>query len=79
MKSTHKTAAGRAPRAPKPWAVILAGGRGERFWPVGRRSRPKQFVDLFGGKTLIAQAVERLKGLVPPSRVLVLTSADLVP
>ena len=61
------------------YAVILAGGRGERFWPVGRASRPKQFVDLFGGKPLIAHAVDRLRGLVPPERVLVVTSRDLVP
>ena len=61
------------------FAAILAGGRGERFWPVGRRSRPKQFVDLFGGKPLIAHATDRLRGLVPTSRILVVTSADLVP
>lgn len=60
------------------YAVILAGGRGERFWPVGRHSRPKQFVDLFEGKPLIAHAVDRLRGLVAPSHVLVITSADLV-
>lgn len=60
------------------YAVILAGGRGERFWPVGRHSRPKQFVDIFGGRPLIAHAVERLRGLVDPSHVLVITSADLV-
>ena len=73
--------AGKAVRAPvsKLYAVILAGGRGERFWPLGRASRPKQFVDLFGGKPLIALAVERLRGLVPPERVLVVTSRDLVP
>ena len=70
-----------AARTKKPvlYAAILAGGRGERFWPVGRASRPKQFVDLFGGKPLIALAVDRLRGLVPPERVLVVTSRDLVP
>lgn len=73
--------AGKAVRAPvsKLYAVILAGGRGERFWPLGRASRPKQFVDLFGGKPLIRHAVDRLRGLVPPSRILVVTSRDLVP
>ena len=68
-----------SPKKPVLYAAILAGGRGERFWPVGRASRPKQFVDLFGGKPLIALAVERLRGLVPPERVLVVTSRDLVP
>lgn len=90
MKTTDRPApadkpkaAGRAPvparrSAPPLWAVIMAGGRGERFWPVGRAARPKQFVDLFGGKPLVAHAVERLRGLVPPERVLVVTSRDLV-
>ncbi len=59
------------------FAVIMAGGRGERFWPASRFSRPKQFVSLFGGKPLLATAVERLRGLVPPERILVVTSADL--
>lgn len=59
-------------------AVIMAGGRGERFWPVSRISHPKQFVSLFGGKPLITIAVERLEGLVPLENILVVTSADLV-
>ena len=60
------------------YAVILAGGRGERFWPVGRVSRPKQFVSLFGGKPLIRHAVDRLEGLIPVERILVVTNRDLV-
>ncbi len=61
------------------YAVILAGGRGERFWPLSTAARPKQFLTLFGGKTLLSQAVERLAGLMPPERILVITSRDLVP
>lgn len=60
------------------YAVIMAGGSGERFWPLSTPRRPKQFVSLFGGKTLIAQAAERLEGLVPPERVLVVTARSLV-
>jgi len=60
------------------YAVILAGGRGERFWPLSRTSRPKQFVEIFGGVPLLRIAAERLAGVVPPERVLVITSADLV-
>lgn len=60
------------------YAVILAGGRGERFWPLSRAARPKQLLALVGNRPLLAQAVERLEGLVPPERVLVLTNADLV-
>ena len=60
------------------YAVILAGGRGERFWPLSTSKRPKQLLNLVGEGTLLAQAVDRLAGLVPPERVLVITNADLV-
>ncbi len=60
------------------YAFILAGGRGERFWPLSTFHRPKQFVTLFGGKPLIAHAVERLSGVVPETQIYVITSADLV-
>ncbi|MBP7276231.1 MAG: NTP transferase domain-containing protein, partial [Kiritimatiellae bacterium] len=60
------------------YAVILAGGRGERFWPLSTRRHPKQFLTLFGGRSLLAQSVERLEGLIPPDRVFVITSEDLV-
>ncbi len=60
------------------YAVIMAGGSGERFWPLSTSKRPKQFVTLFGGKALIAQAAERLEGLVPPERILVVTAQSLV-
>lgn len=61
------------------YAVILAGGRGERFWPLSRSAHPKQFVDIFGGKPLIRHAADRLQGVVPPDHLFVVTSADLVP
>ncbi|MEI8243798.1 MAG: sugar phosphate nucleotidyltransferase [bacterium] len=61
------------------YAVIMAGGRGERFWPLSTAARPKQFLTLFGGKALLTQAVDRLAGLIPPERILVITSRDLVP
>ncbi len=60
------------------YAVILAGGRGERFWPLSTASRPKQLLALLGRQTLLAEAVDRLRGLVPPERTLVVTSAGLV-
>lgn len=59
------------------YAVIMAGGRGERFWPLSTAAHPKQFLTLFGGTSLLAQAVDRLAGLIPPERVLVITSRDL--
>jgi mannose-1-phosphate guanylyltransferase len=60
------------------YAVILAGGKGERFWPLSTSRRPKQLLSLVGDRALLAQAVDRLHGLIPPERVLVVTNADLV-
>jgi mannose-1-phosphate guanylyltransferase len=60
------------------YAVIMAGGRGERFWPLSTSKRPKQLLALVGDKPLIAQAVERLKDLMPPDHVYVITNGDLV-
>lgn len=57
-------------------AVIMAGGRGERFWPLSRRARPKQLLNLDGTKSLIQQAVERVLPLVDPGRVLVVTGRE---
>jgi mannose-1-phosphate guanylyltransferase len=60
------------------YAVIMAGGRGERFWPLSTSKTPKQLLALVGDKALIAQAVDRLDGLIPPENVFVVTNADLV-
>jgi len=60
------------------YAAILSGGSGERFWPLSTPDRPKQFLSVFGGKSLIRQAVERLRGLVPPERILIVTAKTLV-
>ncbi|HSD32590.1 MAG TPA: sugar phosphate nucleotidyltransferase [Gemmatimonadales bacterium] len=60
------------------WAVILAGGSGTRFWPLSTPERPKQLLPLAGDRPLLAQAVRRLEGLVPPDRVLILTGPFLV-
>lgn len=58
------------------YALILAGGSGERFWPLSRRARPKQLLRLVAEQTLLEQAVTRLDGLVPPERLLILTNVD---
>lgn len=59
-------------------AVILAGGSGERFWPLSTPERPKQFLNVFGGESLLRQAVARLKGLVAPENVFIVTAKSLV-
>ncbi len=61
---------------PNRYVVIMAGGRGERFWPQSRQSRPKHLLPVVGDRPLLTQAVERLGGLVPPERVLVITNAE---
>src|SRR5436190_634707 len=59
-------------------AVIMAGGFGTRFWPLSRAATPKQLLDFGGGRTMIQQALDRLSGLVPPERTLVITNRQLV-
>lgn len=62
----------------KQFAVILAGGKGERFWPLSTAKKPKQLLSLVGDRTLLGQAVARLKGLIPPENTFIITNADLV-
>jgi mannose-1-phosphate guanylyltransferase len=61
------------------WAVVLAGGIGSRFWPLSTPQRPKQLLNLVGERPLIAETIARLAPLIPPERVLVLTSRDIAP
>lgn len=61
----------------KRYAVIMAGGKGERFWPLSTSRTPKQVLSLIGEKPLIEMAVDFLGDLVPPENVLVITSAEL--
>jgi mannose-1-phosphate guanylyltransferase/mannose-6-phosphate isomerase len=59
-------------------AVILAGGSGERFWPLSTPSNPKQFLRVFGGESLIRQSISRLHGLLDFKDIFVVTSRALV-
>ncbi len=54
----------------------MAGGRGERFWPASRQRRPKHLLPIVGTEPMLAQTIQRLAGLIPPERVLVITNAD---
>lgn len=60
------------------YGIILAGGNGERFWPMSTPERPKQFVELFGGKPLLRHAVDRLKGVIPSENILIITAKRFV-
>lgn len=64
------------PRSPLQ-ALILAGGSGTRFWPLSRKSRPKQLLHLEGDRTLLRATFERLQPLVPPASVWVCTTRAL--
>ncbi len=55
------------------YAVIMAGGRGTRFWPMSRKAKPKQFINVADENTLIQNTIERLEGLVPVEQCLVVT------
>jgi mannose-1-phosphate guanylyltransferase len=58
------------------YAVIMAGGGGTRLWPLSNRERPKQMLTLGGERTLFQLAIDRLAGLFPAERILVVTVAE---
>src|SRR5260221_2350754 len=60
-------------------ALILAGGRGERFWPWSRPGSPKQLLPLAGHDSMLEATLARLDGIVPASTTWILTSPDLEP
>ena len=61
------------------YPVILAGGRGTRFWPLSRKKRAKQLLVLDGKRTMIQQTVARLLPLAPRQRFWIITNDDLRP
>src|SRR5688500_10377653 len=61
------------------FVVIMAGGRGERFWPVSREKTPKQLITLLGGKSFLQQAVERVLPVVPLKNIYVITNEVQAP
>lgn len=60
------------------FGIILAGGNGERFWPMSTSDCPKQFVKLFGGKALIRHAADRVKGVIEPKNLFVITAERFI-
>ena len=56
------------------YVIIMAGGRGERFWPVSRQATPKQLIKLIGDKSFLQQAVEHVLPLAPIENILIITN-----
>jgi mannose-1-phosphate guanylyltransferase len=56
------------------YGLIMAGGRGTRFWPRSRKRNAKQVLRFFGERTLIQQTVDRLKPVIPPENLWVITN-----
>lgn len=61
------------------YVVVLAGGRGERFWPVSREKTPKQLLRMLGDRSFLQQAVDRVRPLVPVENILVITNEEQLP
>src|ERR1044071_5385253 len=61
------------------FVIIMAGGRGERFWPVSREKTPKQLITLLGKRSFLQQAVDRVTPLVPMQNILVITNEIQAP
>ncbi|HME07680.1 MAG TPA: sugar phosphate nucleotidyltransferase [Bryobacteraceae bacterium] len=59
------------------YGLILAGGRGTRFWPRSRRKSAKQVLRFLGARSLIQQTVDRLRPVLPPERIWILTNDHL--
>lgn len=56
------------------FACIMAGGSGERFWPLSRKEKPKHLLRLFSDKTLLEETISRLEGIVPKEKILILVN-----
>jgi mannose-1-phosphate guanylyltransferase len=59
------------------YAVILAGGRGERFWPLSRTEHPKQLLHITSDKTMLQETIDRVKDQIPVERILVVTGENI--
>ncbi len=56
------------------YAVILAGGQGNRFWPLSRSIEPKQFLSLFTTNSLLQETLFRIKTIIPPENIYIVTN-----
>jgi mannose-1-phosphate guanylyltransferase len=61
------------------FVIIMAGGRGERFWPVSRQKTPKQLITLLGNRSFLQQAVDRVLPVVPLKNIFIITNEMQAP
>src|SRR3954468_18172801 len=61
------------------FVIIMAGGKGERFWPVSREKTPKQLITLLGKRSFLQQAVDRVLPVVPLKNILIITNEVQAP
>ncbi|HEY8829901.1 MAG TPA: mannose-1-phosphate guanylyltransferase, partial [Candidatus Limnocylindria bacterium] len=61
---------------PRLYALILSGGAGTRLWPLSRRRKPKQFLDLVGDRTLLQETVDRVSELIPSERIFIVAPPE---
>jgi len=59
------------------YGVILAGGKGERFWPLSRADRPKQFLKLTSDKPMLQETIDRVLPLIPIENIRIVTSSEM--
>lgn len=59
-------------------ALIMAGGKGTRFWPLSTEEKPKQFLNLIGNKTMIQMTINRIKPIIPIERIFVCTGKKYI-
>lgn len=63
----------------QPYVVIMAGGRGTRFWPLSRKVKAKQFLRLINGKSFLEHTISRLNGFVSLDRIIIVGNQDQAP
>ena len=59
-------------------ALIMAGGKGTRFWPLSTEEKPKQFLNLIGNETMIQMTINRIKPIIPVDRIFICTGESYV-
>src|SRR5437879_5147805 len=61
------------------FVIIMAGGKGERLWPVSREKKPKQLITLLGNRSFLQQTVDRVLPLVPLKNIIIITNEVQAP